>query len=181
MAIKKKQLRDFLNDRLANQRGEIIKACDKIRCTEINRLLITEKRPIDWWQEFFNDASKVAINAHKIRDDIVTWSGPLYDLTYGRYLHSFEDFMLRIVNSVDVDGLHNATINKAYQERSIKLEQLENEYSKLQGVIDGGTAKQAYEYLKEVGFDLSEVVDEPKHELIAVKPNLEVLGLPETK
>lgn len=130
----------------------------------------------------FNDATKVVANATNIRENIAMWSGPLRDLSYGgRHLHSFEDFMLRIVNSVDVDELHNATISKAYQERSIKLEQLENEYSKLQGVIDGGTAKQAYEYLKEVGFDLSEVVGEPKHELVAVKPNLEVLGLPEIK
>lgn len=179
--VKKKQLRDFLNDRMNTQFDEILEIRNKIKEEEVARLLINDKRPIEWWKNIYSKAKYASNAAMDIRNDFSMWSGPVRMLSDVTSLMTFDTFMDGVKDSVSVSDLGNATISKAYNEYDLKREQIRNEYNKLQGVIDSSTAKQAYEYLKEVGFDLSEVVDEPKHELVAVKPNLEVLGLPETK
>jgi len=179
--VKKKQLRDFLNAREQGQRSDIYKAFDDVEKVVLNDALITDNVSIDWWKRLYDEAKAITNKAQQIRDKFNMWDGPIRDITRIDDLSTFDSFMKATKEAIRFDRITDDRLVKAKQERDKAFEALAAEYRKLQGVVDSTTAKKAFDYLKEVGFDLSSIDDEPKNELAAVKPNLEVLGLPEIK
>ena len=177
--INKEAVYDFLSDRQAKIASEkVAPLTDEI--SEMRDKLVEEAlTKVGGLEKVANKFKEINEITHEIAENLSYTYGSIADIlrSAGR-LSDPDNLRISIKNSID--DTVEIEQKKAYRD-SVQYE-IRDEFNKLREMVKRcSTGNQAVRNLKEIGFDVSSIKSATKQELVTLKVNNDLLGLPEEK
>lgn len=181
--INKEAVYDFLSDRQAKIASEkVAPLTDEI--SEMRDKLVEEALTkvggLEKVANKFKEINEMTHEmTHEIAESLSYTYGSIADILRSAGRLSDPD-SLRISIKNSIDDTVEIEQKKAYRD-SVQYE-IRDEFNKLREMVKRcSTGNQAVRNLKEIGFDVSSIKPATKQELVALKVNNDLLGLPEEK
>lgn len=177
--INKEAVYDFLSDRQAKIASEkVAPLTDEI--SEMRDKLVEEAlTKVGGLEKVANKFKEINEMTHEIAESLSYTYGSIADILRSAGRLSDPD-SLRISIKNSIDDTVEIEQKKAYRD-SVQYE-IRDEFNKLREMVKRcSTGNQAVRNLKEIGFDVSSIKPATKQELVTLKVNNDLLGLPEEK
>lgn len=180
MPLKKSDLYKFIGNKETEVMKEKVNPLRKyvsdLKNEHVKRILKQNHFEDDKVKESMNTVLNAALN---LRDDL-DWSNNrlAHLMSVLEQLLDEEQAHQAFKTNIDFDSIPE--INKAQLHCKSVAHEMRKQFNNIRAVVKSkNTAKQGYEILKELGFDVSQIEPAEKNEVMTLNVNRELLGLPE--